>query len=163
MAINVSTKKNDTGKGNTFKLIDLGERYLCYMAEQALLISISSMIVYALGIKPVLLGFFLLYKINFVLAFTQLFTTNAGLQNLFIWFTFSFIYYSFEVLTNLGIFRGIFKGKIISKYDVSNNKLTRLLLLRSLVKSFFISNLINSLFIFRFRNLNSRIFTTINY
>lgn len=129
----------------------MGERYLCYLAEQVFLITISSILVYAFGIRPVLLSFFLLYKVNFSAAFVQVFETNAGFQNLLIWFVISLVYYSLEVLTNLGIFRTIFKGRIISKYDIPNNKLDKLLLLRSLVKSFFISNLINSLFIFRYR------------
>ncbi len=85
------------------KPFDLSERFLVYMIEQSFLISTTSLILYSVNIKARLLGLFLVYKVNFVKGITLIFTTNSGLINLLVLFQVSFLYYSLETLTNMGL------------------------------------------------------------
>jgi len=131
------------------KLISLSERFIIYITEQSILISLTSLIVSILNIKAAFLGFFIAYKIDFDTGFLHIFDTYYGLYNLLILFLLSLIYYSIESLTGHGIAEDIFKLEIINKYEISKNKLLKLMLVRDIIKSFFISNIINSLFIIK--------------
>ena len=131
------------------KLISLSEKFIIYVTEQTILISLTSLIASIFHIKDAFLGFFLAYKIDFIPGFLHIFDTNYGLYNLLILFLISFCYYSIESLTGHGIAEDIFKLEIINKYEISKNKLLKLLLVRDIIKSFFISNIINSLFILK--------------
>jgi hypothetical protein len=135
------------------KLSDLSERFIVYIAEQSFLISLTSLVALSLNIKAAFLGFFITYKVDFIEGFSPIFNTYYGLYNLLILFTLSLLYYSIESLTNHGIAEDIFKLKIINKYDIDDNKLLRMLLLRDVIKAFFISNVINSLFIIKYSKL----------
>ncbi len=131
------------------KLIDLGERFTIYVTEQSFLISLTSLIALYFKIKAAFLGFFVAYKIDFDGGFLHIFDTYYGLLNLLILFLISFIYYSTESLTNKGVAETIFKLKIINKYNFNRKKMLKLLLIRDLIKSFFISEIISSLYIIK--------------
>lgn len=137
------------------KLINISERFIIYITEQSLLISLTSLtsltslISSSLKIKAAFLGFFIAYKIDFIKGFLHIFDTYYGLYNLLILFLLSFLYYSIESLTSHGIAEDIFKLKIINKYDIGNDKLLKLLFVRDIIKSFFIFNIINSLFVLK--------------
>ncbi len=47
------------------RLVTLGNRYVAYLAEQSFLIPLSSLAAYLPGSKPVILGFFFAFKLNF--------------------------------------------------------------------------------------------------
>ncbi len=141
------------------KLINISERFIIYITEQSLLISLTSLtsltslISSSLKIKAAFLGFFIAYKIDFIKGFLHIFDTYYGLYNLLILFLLSFLYYSIESLTSHGIAEDIFKLKIINKYDIGNDKLLKLLFVRDIIKSFFIFNIINSLFVLKYNKL----------
>ncbi len=133
------------------KPLDISERFLIYVTEQSFLVSLTSLIALSLNIKAVFLGFFLSYKVSFVEGFLHIFDTYSGLLNILILFSLSLFYYFFGSVTNLGISQSLFKVKIISKYLIPDGKLLTTLLLRDVIKAFFISNFINSLFVLRNR------------
>jgi hypothetical protein len=135
------------------KLIDISERFIIYITEQSFLISLSSLIAMELNIKAVFLGFFIAYKIDFVTGFSHIFDTYSGIYNIIILFILSFVYYTIESLTNHGIAEDIFKLKIISKYELKNKNMMGILIKRDLIRSFFISCIINSLFILKYSKL----------
>lgn len=76
------------------RLSNISERFLAYATDQALLISLTSLISEILHIKAAFLGFFILYKINFVQGFSHIFTTYYGLENIVILYILSLSYYS---------------------------------------------------------------------
>ena len=131
------------------KIMDLSERYITYITEQTFLIPLSVIIDYLLKIKVPLLGFFLAYRLEFIKGLSNLFYTEDGWLNLFVLFIVSLLYYTTESLTNIGIAESIFKLKIINKYDIPKKKLLKLLIIRDIIKAFFISNIVNSLFIIK--------------
>ncbi len=133
--------------------MDLSERYMIYITEQAFLIPSSVTIDFLLKIKVPLLGFFIAYKLEFIKGLSNLFYTEDGLLNLLVLFIVSLIYYTIESLTNVGIAESIFKLKIINKYDIPKNKLLKLLIIRDIIKAFFITNIINSIFIIKNKKL----------
>ena len=140
------------------KISDLSERYLSYMIEQSFLIPLSALIDFSLGVKSRLLGFFVAYNISFINGLNPIFTTRTGLLNLLTLFLVSYLYYSFETLTNFGVGSNIFKLQLVPKYEFTRNRFTSILLVRNLIKSFFISNMINSLFLFKNTKLLQSLF-----
>ena len=68
------------------KLISLSEKFIIYVTEQTILISLTSLIASIFHIKDAFLGFFLAYKIDFIPGFLHIFDTNYGLYNLLILF-----------------------------------------------------------------------------
>ena len=58
-----------------------------------------------------------------------------------------------ESITNHGIAEDIFKLKIISKYELKNKSIISVLLIRDLIRSFFITRIINSSFILKYSKL----------
>ncbi len=140
------------------KISDLSERYLSYMIEQSFLIPLSALIDFSLGVKSRLLDFFVAYNISFINGLNPIFTTRTGLLNLLTLFLVSYLYYSFETLTNFGVGSNIFKLQFVPKYEFTRNRFTSILLVRNLIKSFFISNMINSLFLFKNTKLLQSLF-----
>ena len=128
-------------------LLNLSERFIIYITEQSFLISITSMISLYFHIKAAFLGFFEAYRIDFYTGFMHIFDTYYGLLNILILFIVSLLYYTIESLTGKGIAEFIFKQGIINKYNVNKRKYIKLLLIRDIIKAFFISNIINSSFI----------------
>ncbi|MEM4835325.1 MAG: stage II sporulation protein M [Ferroplasma sp.] len=135
------------------KLMDISERFIIYLTEQSFLISLTSLVAIELHIKAVFLGFFIAYKIDFVTGFSHIFDTYSGVYNLIILFTLSFAYYSIESITNHGIAEDIFKLKIISKYELKRKSMIGVLIIRNLIRSFFITCIINSLFVLKYSKL----------
>ena len=135
------------------KLMDISERFIIYVTEQSFLISLTSLIAMELNIKAVFLGFFIAYRIDFVTGFSHIFDTYSGIYNLIILFILSFAYYSIESITNHGIAEDIFKLKIISKYELKRKSMIGVLIIRNLIRSFFITCIINSLFVLKYSKL----------
>ena len=67
---------------NSTRISDLSERFLIYVSEQAFLIPLSSLMDYALHVKAVLLGFFLIYHIEFLKGLNLIFDTKSGIINI---------------------------------------------------------------------------------
>jgi hypothetical protein len=133
------------------RLATLGNRYIAYLVEQSFLIPVSSLLVYLLGTKTLILGFFLLFKLNFQGSLDLIFTTSAGWVNLAVLFLISLLYYTLETVSGIGIGSRLFGFRIITKYELPSHHLLILYTLRNLVKSFFISNVINAISILAFR------------
>lgn len=131
----------------------LGERFILYITEQSILIPTSSLLEYAVNVKATLLTFFLFYSTNFGAGIKAIFETRAGMLDLLILFLISLAYYSIESVTGLGIAKYIFKREIISKYEMPRNERLKTLLVRDVLRAFFISNLIDALFILRNRKM----------
>lgn len=66
-------------------------------------------------------------------------------------FLISFIYYTFESVSGIGIGSKIFGFRVIAKYELPSQKILTLYITRNLVKSFFVSNALNGLFVLAFR------------
>jgi hypothetical protein len=135
------------------KLIDISERFLIYVSEQSFLISLTSLVAMELNIKAVLLGFLIAYRIDFFAGFLHIFDTYSGIYNLLILFILSFVYYFLESVTDHGIAEDIFKLKIISKYDIKRKSMIDILIGRDVIRAFFISCIINSLFVLKYPKL----------
>lgn len=133
------------------RLLDTGERVIAYLTEQSFIVALSIVIDFAILDKSYLLGFFLSYKLNFVQGVMNVFTTQQGLLDLVILYSISFIYYSLESLTNLGIGPVIFHKRLIFKYSIEDTSRYKLMLGRNMVKAFFLAELINFVFIVAFR------------
>lgn len=133
------------------KLATIGNRYVSYFVEQSFLIPISTLMTFFLGVKPVLLGFFLAYKLDFQGALNLIFTTSAGWINLVLLFLVSFLYYTFESATGFGIGSKVFGFQVVTKFEPPQARLMYIISLRNLVRSFFIINLANALFVLIFR------------
>jgi hypothetical protein len=76
------------------RLVDISERFIIYVTEQSFFISLTSLIAMTLNLKAVFLGFFIAYKIDFIMGFSHIFDTYSGIYNLIILFVLSFVYYS---------------------------------------------------------------------
>ena len=133
------------------RLATIGNRYLAYLVEQSFLIPLSSLVVYLLGTKPLILGFFLAFKLNFQGGFDQIFATSAGWFNLAVLFLISLIYYTLETVSGMGIGSKLFGFHIITKYELPSHHLLVLYTIRNIVKSFFISDIVNAIFVLVFR------------
>ncbi|EQB67104.1 MAG: hypothetical protein AMDU2_EPLC00006G0661 [Thermoplasmatales archaeon E-plasma] len=133
--------------------MNISGRFIIYVTEQSFLISLTSLVAMELNIKAVFLGFFIAYRIDFVTGFLHIFDTYSGIYNLIILFILSFVYYSIESKTNHGIAEDIFKSKIISKYQLTKKEIMSVLLIRDLIRSFFISCIVNSLFALKYNKL----------
>jgi hypothetical protein len=133
------------------RLSNISERFLAYATDQALLISLTSLISEILHIKAAFLGFFILYKINFVQGFSHIFTTYYGLENILILYILSLSYYSLSSFYNVGVSQSIFKLRVINKYNMPRMKFFRTILVRESVRAFFVLNFINALFILKYR------------
>lgn len=131
------------------KIANISERFLIYLVEQSFLIPLSSLLDYSLGIKARILGFLLSYNIDFSKSFLPIFTTVSGWYNILALFTVSITYYSLESMTNIGLAESLFKINIINKYSLPHHQQSIILLFRNIIKSIFITNLLNSLFILR--------------
>ena len=107
--------------------------------------------IYLLGAKPLLLGFFFAFKLNFQGGFILVFTTSAGWFNLAVFYLISLLYYTLESVSGIGIGSKIFGFRIVTKYEHPSNQMFIFYTLRNLVKSFFISNIVNALFVLAFR------------
>ncbi|MHB1811498.1 MAG: hypothetical protein ACYCPR_03680 [Thermoplasmataceae archaeon] len=134
------------------RIAGLGDRYISYMVEQSFLIPLSSIVVYLFGVKPVILSFFLVYKIDFQGAIKLIFETQTGWINIVALFLVSIIYYFFETLTDVGVGTRIFGFFIITKYQLPHDRVVFMMLIRNLIKSFFILNVINTIFILVYRH-----------
>ncbi len=95
------------------KILSLGDRFIIYLIEQSFLISLTSMVIPVFHIKAVFLGFFVAYKIDFIMGFEHIFDTYSGFLNILILFVLSFTYYSIETLTRKGIAENIFRVKVV--------------------------------------------------
>ncbi len=135
------------------RLVDISERFIIYVTEQSFFISLTSLIAMTLNLKAVFLGFFIAYKIDFIMGFSHIFDTYSGIYNLIILFVLSFVYYFFESITNHGIAEDIYKLKIISKYELKRKSLLSALIMRGLIRAFFVSCIINSLFVLKYNKL----------
>ncbi len=140
------------------RLLELSERFIAYLTEQAILIASTALIDTMMGIKSVFLEFFVLYKSNFPQALTAIFETREGWLDITILTLISFLYYLTEATLNAGIGATIFRKGIISRYERDSKEQNKLMLLRIAVKSFFILELANFLFIFKYRRYLQTLF-----
>ncbi|MHB1812775.1 MAG: hypothetical protein ACYCPR_10275 [Thermoplasmataceae archaeon] len=140
------------------RLLELSERSIAYLTEQAILIALTALIDIMMGIKSVFLDFFVLYKSNFPRALTTIFETKVGWIDLTVLTLISFLYYLTETSLKVGIGVTIFRKSIISRYERDNKEFNKLMLLRIAVKSFFILELANFLFIIKYRKYLQTLF-----
>ena len=133
------------------KLLDLGDRVIAYFTEQSFLVALSIIIDFAFMKKSYISGFFVLYQIDFITGIRNIFTTQYGLIDLAILSIVSFIYYTFESLTNFGIASLIFHKRIITKYSIRPALKVRLILVRNAIKSFFLIEFFNFIFVLIYR------------
>ena len=110
---------------------------------------VSALLTYSFGVKPVILGVFLAYKLNSLAAVNLIFATSTGWINIASLLIVSFLYYTFE--SGSGVGTNIFGFQIVAKYELPPIQLFALSSLRNLAKSFFLANLGNALFIIVFR------------
>ena len=133
------------------KLASIPNRYVSYVVEQSFLVPVSALLTYSFGVKPVILGVFLAYKLNSLAAVNLIFATSTGWINIASLLIVSFLYYTFEPGSGVGIGTNIFGFQIVAKYELPPIQLFALSSLRNLVKSFFLANLGNALFVIVFR------------
>ncbi len=145
-------EKAQTSKGSwPLKFASIPNRYVSYVIEQSFLVLVSALLTYSFGMKPVILGVFLAYKLNFLAAVNLIFATSTGWINIASLFIVSFLYYTFESGSRVRIGTNIFGFQIVAKYELPPIQLFALSSLRNLVKSFFLANPGNALFIIVFR------------
>ena len=131
------------------KLASIPNRYVSYVVEQSFLVPVSALLTYSFGVKPVILGVILAYKLNSLAAVNLIFATSTGWINIASLLIVSFLYYTFE--SGSGVGTNIFGFQIVAKYELPPIQLFALSSLRNLVKSFFLANLGNALFVIVFR------------
>ena len=104
------------------RLQKLSERIIAYLTEQAIMVALTTSFDTALGVKSVLLDFFVLYKSNFNQAIITIFETKNGWIDIMILTLISFLYYTSETALNAGISTTVFRKRIISRFERGNEE-----------------------------------------
>lgn len=128
------------------RISNISERFILYVTEQSVLISLTSLISLSMNIKAAFLGFLVAYNSEFTVGLEHLFDTTYGWINILILFLVSLTYYMLETLSGRGIGPTVFKLRVISKYQIPETSFIKLQLLRDVIRAFFIVNIVNAVF-----------------
>ena len=131
------------------KLSDLYQRYAAYLVDMVLLVSLTELICHVFGIYPVIYTFVSSYSLEFSVGFHALFDTYSGLMNLLILYVISFGYFFLDSLTGKCVGSLIWSLKLVN-VEERPRRLLEKRLVRSAIKAFPISNLIDFLFFFKY-------------
>lgn len=130
------------------KVASPGQRYLAYMVDLTILICIATLVATAFGIEPFFFELASLYFIQYESVMD--FMLSNGSYSFGILGLISFFYFSFECYTNFSFGKRIFNLRIAGKRSLSRS------LVRGIVKSVIPLNILDSLFIYRYRKYGQR-------